>query len=52
MNLVQGAEMEAETKKLECCHEVAGGRKALLLYNGKAFDSCFPLRTQFREGAA
>ena len=50
MNLIQGAEMEAEAVELECSHNVAGGRNWLLLYNGKAFDSCFPLRTKFERG--
>jgi hypothetical protein len=40
--------MEAETVELECRHNVAGWRNWLLLYNGKAFDSCFPLRTELR----
>jgi CspA family cold shock protein len=42
--------MEAESVELECRHNVAGGRNWLLLYNGKAFDSCFPLRTEFERG--
>ena len=50
MNLIQGAEMEAESVELECSHNVAGGASGLLLYNGKAFDSCFPLRTEFERG--
>ena len=50
MNLVQGAEMKAEAVELECSHNVAGGPNKLLLYNGKAFDSCFPLRTKFERG--
>jgi hypothetical protein len=50
MNLIQRAEMEAEAVELEGSHNVAGGRNWLLLYNGKAFDSCFPLRTKFERG--
>jgi hypothetical protein len=52
MNLIQRAEMEAEAVELEGSHNVAGGCNWLLLYNGKAFDSCFPLRTKFERGAA
>src|ERR1039458_2147539 len=50
MHLIQRAEMEAESVELECRHNVASGRNWLLLYNGKAFDSCFPLRTEFERG--
>jgi len=50
MNLIQGAEVETEPVELECNHNVGGEANGLLLYNGKAFDSCFPLRTDLRGG--
>jgi hypothetical protein len=50
MNLIQGAEVKTESVKLESGHNAGGRRKRLLLYNSKAFDSCFPLRTEFERG--
>ena len=53
---IEGAEVEAESVELESGHNEGGGpaRSApvdyLLMYNGKAFDSCFPLRTEFERG--
>ena len=32
-------------------HPEAGGSVASLMYNGKAFDSCFPLRTKILRGS-
>jgi hypothetical protein len=50
MNLIQGAEVETESVELERGHDLDGNCDLLLLYNGKAFDSCFPLRTKFERG--
>ena len=50
VNLIQGAEMKTESVELERGHDLDGCCDVLLLYNGKAFDSCFPLRTKFERG--
>src|SRR5882757_1466942 len=51
MHLVHGAKMKAIPVEFEAdWHRLAAGGIALLMYNGKAFDSCFPLRTEVKRG--
>ena len=51
MEILGGAEMKTEAIEFESDHRISGaGIGALLLYNGMAFGSCFPLRDNPRGG--
>ena len=51
MEILGGAEMKTEAIEFESDHRISGaGKSALLLYNGMAFGSCFPLRRQSKKG--